>query len=136
MPRLSVYFVRAALIHLLLGFTFGALLLINKGMMISPMIWAFLPLHIEFTFIGWMIQLALGVAFWILPRFSRGPSRGDERWSWAAFTLLNTGILCIALQSLFTWPWISPMGRMFETLALASFVIGNWKRVKPMDISR
>ena len=36
MPRLSVYFVRASLIYLVLGFTFGGLLLANKGVMISP----------------------------------------------------------------------------------------------------
>ena len=42
MPRLSVYLVRASLIYLILGFTLGGLLLANKGVMISPLIWAML----------------------------------------------------------------------------------------------
>jgi hypothetical protein len=133
MPRLSVCFVRASLIYLVLGFTFGGLLLANKGVMISPFIWALLPVHIEFTFIGWMIQLALGIAFWILPRFSKGPLRGNERWSWGTLILLNAGILCIVLQSLFGLQWFSFIGRILEALALTAFVIGNWKRVKPIS---
>jgi hypothetical protein len=134
MPRLSVYFVRASLIYLVLGFTFGGLLLANKGVTLSPFIWALLPAHIEFTFIGWMVQLALGVAFWILPRFSKRPLRGNESWSWSTFILLNAGILCIVLQSLFGLQWFSFIGRILEALALTAFVIGNWKRVRPFSV--
>jgi len=132
MPRLSVYFVRASMIHLVLGFTFGGFLLANKGILLSPMIWALLPIHIEFTFIGWMIQLAIGIAFWILPRFSHNAPRGNEHWSWGTFILLNTGIICIVLQSLLGSQRLSFTGRVFEVLALAAFVIGNWHRVKPL----
>ena len=132
MPRLSVYFVRASLIYLILGFTFGGFLLANKGIVFSPSIWAFLPIHIEFTFIGWMVQLAIGIAFWILPRFSSNTPRGNENWTWGTFILLNLGIICIVLQSLFGAQWFSFIGRVLEVLAFAAFVIGNWKRVKPM----
>ncbi|MBL8103356.1 MAG: hypothetical protein JNM02_12550 [Anaerolineales bacterium] len=132
MPRLSVYFVRASLVYLILGFTFGGFLLANKGIMLSPMIWSFLPIHIEFTFIGWMVQLAIGIAFWILPRFSSNTPRGNENWTWGTFILLNIGIICIVLQSLFNTQPLSFIGRVLEVLAFAAFVIGNWKRVKPI----
>ena len=59
------------------------LLLWNKGVPISPYIWTLLPSHIEFLLIGWTVQLALGVAFWILPRWQT--QRGDVRPAWAAF---------------------------------------------------
>ncbi len=132
MPRLSVFFVRAALIYLLLAFTFGGLLLVNKGIMISARIWALLPLHMEFAFVGWMFQLAMGVAFWILPRFSSSPTpRGNEDWSWAAFILVNIGIAFIVLQVLLEEQWLFLAGRGIELLGLFAFAIGNWKRVKP-----
>jgi len=134
MPRLSVYFVRASLIYLAVGFTFGGLLLANKGVLISPLIWMLLPIHIEFLFVGWLIQLAIGIAFWILPRFSQGASRGDERWSWAAFALINIGILIVVLQSLFGVQWLIFFGRSLEIFGLIAFVIGNWKRVKPIGM--
>jgi hypothetical protein len=134
MPRLSVYFVRASLIYLILGFTLGGLLLANKGVILSPFIWVLLPAHIEFTFIGWMIQLTIGIAFWILPRFSKNPLRGNESWSWGTFILLNAGILCIVLQSLLGVQWLSFVGRILEALALTAFVIGNWRRVRPFSM--
>ncbi len=133
MPRLSVYFIRAALIHALLGFTVGALLLANKGIMFSPAIWSLLPLHIEFAFIGWMVQLAMGVAFWILPRFSSSSPRGNEKLAWAAFVLLNTGIFFVVIQSLFGVNGFALTGRIMELLGLAAFAAGNWKRIKPLE---
>lgn len=132
MPRLSVYFVRASLTYLILTLTFGGLLLANKGITIAPAIWSLLPLHIEFAFVGWMIQLAMGVAFWILPRFSRGTPRGEERLSWLAFIMVNTGILMLVLQTLLGSDWLASAGRISELLGLTAFAIGNWKRIKPM----
>ncbi len=133
MPRLSVYFVRASLIHLLLGFTLGGLMLANKGLMISAMLWTFLPLHIEFAFVGWMIQLAMGVAFWILPRHPKGPPRGDERLSWAALLSINAGILCLMIDYVLQESALPVVGRAAEMLGLVLFVLGNWRRIKPFD---
>lgn len=130
MPRLSVYYIRASLIYLLLGFTFGGLLLANKGVMISPAIWMLLPIHIEFDLVGWLVQLALGVSFWILPRFSKGPPRGDERLSWFAFVFLNIGILSAVSEGMFNAQWLAIAGRGLEALALVLFAVGNWRRIK------
>lgn len=133
MPRLSVYFIRSSLIYALLGFTIGALLLANKGIMFSPTLWSLLPLHIEFTFIGWMAQLAMGVAFWILPRFSRGSPRGNENLAWAAFVLLNTGIILAVIHNLSGANEFALAGKIMELLGLAAFAVGNWKRIKPLE---
>lgn len=132
MPRLSVYYIRASLVYLALGFTFGGLLLANKGVMFLPAIWAFLPIHIEFSFVGWMVQLAMGVAFWILPRFSVQPIRGDERLSWLAFFMMNLGIWFIVLQIATQVEWLTFIGRVLELLGVGLFAVGNWKRIKPL----
>lgn len=132
MPRLSVYFVRASLVYLALGLTVGGLLLANKGVMFLPAIWAWLPAHIEFSFVGWMIQLALGIAFWILPRFPTHPIRGNEQWSWSAFFLLNLGIWFVVLQIAVPVEWLSLAGRVLELLGVGLFAVGNWRRIKPL----
>ena len=132
MPRLSVYFIRASLVYLALGFTVGGLLLANKGMMFLPQIWAFLPVHIEFSFVGWMVQLAMGVAFWILPRFSNHPIRGDERLSWLGFFLMNLGIWLVVMQIVVPVEWLTLAGRAFELLGVGLFAAGNWNRIKPL----
>src|SRR5512135_3224548 len=115
MPRLSTWFVRAALIYLLLGFVLGGLILAQKGLPYYAPVWQLLPLHIEFLISGWMIQLAMGVAFWILPRFSSGDRRGNERLVGASFLLLNVGILLIACQ-----PWFGAAAISGHALELAS----------------
>lgn len=132
MPRLSVWMIRAALLYLGLGFTFGALILFNKGLPYDPLVWRWLPVHIEFLLIGWMVQLALGVAFWILPRHTQGPKRGNERWFWLAAGLFNLGVLAIAggygfgLEGGFLLG-----GRVLELASALLFALNLWPRIKP-----
>jgi hypothetical protein len=60
--------VRAALLNLALGFSFGSLILWQKGAGGMPQAWRLLGAHIELVLVGWMLQFGLGVAYWILPR--------------------------------------------------------------------
>lgn len=132
MPRLSVWMVRSALLHLLLGFTLGALLLAHRGLPLHPAMPRLRPAHAELLLVGWTVQLAMGVAFWILPRFRPGPERGDERPAWAAWALLNLGVLTAALgAALFGSGPAVALGRTAEALAAAAFARHAWPRVKP-----
>ena len=130
MPRLSVWFVRASFIYLLIGLFFGALILAQKGISFYPPIWNLFPLHVEFLLTGWLIQLAMGVAFWIIPRFSRGSPRGPVGLVWLSFALLNAGILAAALQ--FWFPNALLIGRIVEVCAGILFLIGSWRRIKSL----
>ncbi|HXI35189.1 MAG TPA: hypothetical protein VNH63_13990, partial [Gemmatimonadales bacterium] len=74
---MSVWFVRSALVCLVLGFTLGGVMLAAKGTGDTALIPRLLPIHIELLLVGWMLQLAMGVAQWILPRFGvQGVARG------------------------------------------------------------
>ena len=133
MPRLSVWCVRASLIYLLLGFFFGALLLAQKGIPFYTPVWYLFPLHMEFLLVGWLIQLAMGVAFWVIPRFSSGSPRGPVGLVWFSFALINFGILIGILQ--FWFPVVVLIGRIAEVVAGILFVIGSWRRIKPHGVS-
>ena len=89
MPRRSVWLVRASLVHLVLGFTLGAVLLASKAVPLAPGLWALRPLHVELLLFGFVVQLAFGVALWILPRPA---AARPEAWGWAAGGLLNAGV--------------------------------------------
>ena len=133
MPRLSLWFVRASLLYLLAGFALRALLLAEKGISYYPAIWAVFPVHMEFLLVGWLVQFAMGVGFWIFPRFGAGSPRGHEGLVRAGFWLLNGGILVTVLQ-----PWLSfalLAGRTLELAGILAFILGNWKRIKPLAIS-
>ena len=134
MPRLSVWFIRASLIYLLAGFTLGALMLAQKGISYFPLIMIVLPVHMEFLLVGWLVQLAMGVAFWIFPRFGLGNphARGNVKLIWTSFFLLNAGVLIVALEL-----WITPaylIGRALEVGAVIIYAAGLWRRVKPHGV--
>lgn len=131
MPRQSVWFVKASLIYLAVGFTFGGLMLSNKGILISPFLFALLPAHMEFLLMGWLVQLAMGVVFWIAPRFSGTNPRGNVPVIVTAFWLLNIGIGLVSLQPFLSVGWLGLAGRSMEMTAVICFGIGAWKRIKP-----
>lgn len=131
MPRLSIWLIRAALIYLLLGFTFGALILIQKGTNLFPATWQLLPLHIEFLLFGWTLQLIMGTAFWILPRFMQEPKRGNESSMGMAFGLLNVGlVLVVGSVVLSDVSGLFFLGRLAEFAGVGAFVLNIWPRVK------
>jgi hypothetical protein len=134
MPRQTVYFVRAALIQLGIGFTMGALMLANKGISFEPMLWRLLFPHVEVVLIGWTLQLAMGVALWILPRISGARKYGNEGFGWAAFVLLNAGILGVGVGYWFGGDMVlfAAAGRVAELVAGVLFVLQVWSRVKPI----
>lgn len=132
MPRLSRWFIRASLLDLATGLTLGALLLIHKGFPLHAALWRMLPAHFECLLLGWTLQLAMGVAFWILPRFQQGPVRGNEALAWWAFGLLNGGVSLASLSWTLGGPeWLALMGRLLEGAAAFTFVAHAWPRVKP-----
>ena len=134
MPRLTVWYVRLSLLHLVLGATFGALLLIHKGMAWMPWAWSLLAGHIDMVLFGWITLLAMGVAYWILPRF--GVKRKREGAARAALVLMNGGIFLIVLSP---WlplsSWVILVGRALEGGAVVAFAYHAWPRVKPLMVS-
>lgn len=134
MPPLSILFVRASFIYLLIGFAAGAALSLQRGMPFQQAIWKLWSVHVEFLVFGWMVQLAMGVAFWILPRFFAGPPRGNERPMWAAFYLLNLGVCFCGLAPAAGLPlFLSLAGRSCELLSAVCFAVHAWPRVRKSD---
>lgn len=132
MPRLSVWMIRAALLHLAVGFTFGALMLWNKGLPFNGQIVLLISPHIELVLVGWTIQLAMGVAFWILPRFTGVQRYGRVCLAWAAFIFMNTGVLVVIASYWLTQiPGLTFLGRLLEGASVVCFALHLWPRIKP-----
>jgi hypothetical protein len=123
------------LLHLAAGFTVGGLLLFHKGAPILPGLWRLLPSHIELMLIGWTLNLAMGVAYWILPRYKSGRPLGAEGLVWLAYGLLNVGVAAVCLVP---WLTVSPagtsvawLGKTAEALAAVAFAAHALPRIKP-----
>ena len=135
MPHLTIWMVRTSLLHLGMGFTAGMLMLFNKGVPFALPIWSLLPVHIEMVLLGWTMQLAMGVAFWVLPRFSKKPRYGNERIGWLAYALLNGGLSIFVIGALTNGAWLSFLGRALELTSVICFATMIWPRVKALSQS-
>ena len=130
MPGLSRLLIRASLLHLLAGITIGALLLIEKAVGLSPGLWRLTSAHNHILLFGWMVQLVIGVAYWILPRFPEPRVRGKVWPVWAVFVLINGGPLLVGLAPLSgAAALFSVAGRAAEAGAAAAFALHAWPRV-------
>ena len=140
MPRVTAWLVRASLLYLVGGFLLGALLLAAKGMQWGSWIWAFRGVHIEMLLVGWMIQLVMGVAIWIFPRFvlHRAPRRSAVT-AWLAFALLNSGIILVCVGGVGGGGGgggeLLVAGRLVEIGAALSCAVHLWGRVSPAGLS-
>jgi hypothetical protein len=104
-------------------------MLANKGVPFYPALWRLLPAHMELLLVGWTVQLALGVAYWILPRYWQG-GRGDNRGVWLAYFFLNSGVWLVILTGWLSLPpyWLL-LGRLLQAAAVIAFATHIWPRI-------
>ena len=137
MPLQTIWLVRAALLHLLVGTTLGALLLVTKADLgTPPWVARTWPLHGEMMLLGWMVQLAMGVAYWILPKHAQQPVRGRAAPVLAAALLINAGVIAAGLGPALGWADLTVAGRMAELAAVLLFASNAWPRIKEFGRGR
>ena len=132
MPKLSVWLLRASLVHMGLGFLFGALMLLQKGVPLYAWLWQLLNPHIELMTFGWTMQFVMGLAFWILPRFSGEQRYGNEQLGWWSLGLLNSGIVLTATGAWFSLELVTLIGRLLTLAAVLLFIVMIYPRVKAL----
>jgi hypothetical protein len=152
MPTTSRAFVRASIIYLALGSMLGALLLVNRWILIGSAIAVLRISHIEFLVVGWLTQLIMGVAWWLFPTLTVGrrpgdpkpirrgqAQRGSEPIFWMTFVSLNLGVLLRALFGpVYSWTKIATFNTLagisglFLLAAAIGFVLNTWRRVREL----
>ncbi len=130
MPAASIRLIRTAILHLGLGALLGALMLAARGQIVPPEVLTLLPLHREMLLFGWLIQLALGVAWWMFPKFRSGAARGFDLLPQAGWVFLNMGIVLAGIGAV-TSLGLTPPGRILEVLGIVLVVGGLVPRIKP-----
>lgn len=127
MPALARLYVRTALLWLAVGTTLGGIILWNKATPI-PGAWGLLTAHITLVTWGWILQLSLGVAYWILPRF--GVVRPRAYFAVIAYVLLNAALVISVVFSLLPLPWPGVLVAALQLSALAAYALHAWPRVR------
>ena len=124
-----MWLIRASMVHLLSGALLGAAYLSLKAAGWFVFSASHLPVHVEQMLIGWLVQLVIGVAYWILPRRAEQDPVVHTRLMWLVFVLLNGGVLVAALGEDPGLPrGLALGGRIAETLAVVLFASHAWRR--------
>lgn len=127
MTPLARLLVRSALVALVAAALLGAAL--SAGV---PGARRLLPLHQELATVGFLVQLALGVATWMLPRpLGAGHERRDPALGRLAWSLLVAGVVAAGLAGSGALPGACLVaGRLAEAAALVLLALALLPRVR------
>lgn len=138
MPRLTRWFVKAALIYFVAALLIS-ILMQAPGVRTTPAHAVIWPTYLHLFIVGWITQLIFGVALWLFPRYSANRPRGSERLGWWSFGLLNLGLLLRAIGE--QWHLLGGGGgtgaggvlvgaAVLQAGAGWAFVVNTWPRIR------
>lgn len=138
MPALTRVYLKSALLYLVAALSVG-LLTARSAWLPSPWLPAGLtPVYFHLLMVGWVTLLIIGMAHWMFPRYTREQPRGRVWLMWAAFGLLNAGLLLrVVAEPLHglqpgPWPWglLLAVAAVLQWAGGLAFVANVWPRVK------
>lgn len=134
MDRITVTFIRASMVYLVVGTTMGVILVFwPQGLAI------YRTVHAHLNVFGWLSMLVFGVAYHILPRFSGQPLY-SQPLARAHLWLSNVGLIGLILF----WPMaghrpgllanvLLSIFAVVSTLGMYAFVYNMWRTVKGLE---
>lgn len=138
MPRESRLFVKTSVVALVLTFAWGAAMALAEatGHTFAP-VWAIEHAHL--AFIGWLVNLVIGIALWMLPlnreAFPQTQGRYPVWVPYAVYGCLNAGLvvrICsepfVATQSLAAFGL--GLSAALQVVAILLFGIVAWLRTR------
>ena len=141
MPHQSRLFVKAGLLYLVVTFALGGALLLLEAAG-RPLPYIIGVEHAHLGEVGWLVNIVIGIALWMLPlnraRFPATNGRYPSAAVYACFALLNGGLLLRLIAE----PWFQLGGRpplaasalaiaaIAQPAAIALFVLIAWQRVR------
>jgi cbb3-type cytochrome oxidase subunit 1 len=143
MPPLARTFVKAAFVYFVAAFVLGALMALDQWLSFSRWLQATYYSQLHLLVVGWVTQLAIGVAYWIFPRFRKEQDarpRGSDTVTWGVLICLNAGLVLRFLFEPFYLagprPWLAAvvaLSGVLQALAALGFGWLIWGRIRPME---
>ncbi|MCC6802965.1 MAG: cbb3-type cytochrome c oxidase subunit I [Anaerolineae bacterium] len=137
MPLLSRTFIKTGLAYFVVGLMVGVLYLGRDTFRLPSQFGLLYPVYIHLLMVGWVMQLILGVVYWMFPKQSKERPRGSETLGWTVFWLLNVGLILRAISEPLVvvkpeWNlgWVLAASAILQLLAAWGFVANTWGRVK------
>ena len=137
MPPLTRWFLKAALLSLIIAFVARALMALLPLWGSQIVVPALAPVFLHLFMWGWVTQMIFGVVYWMSPKFSREQPHGSETLWQVTFWCFNIGLLFRVigeplhpLRPEALWAWLTIGAAGLQWLAGMIFVINTWGRVK------
>ena len=137
MPRLTRYFIKTAMLYLGAALLLGVLLAARTALDWPSEIAALSPVFFHLFMVGWVAQLIFGMLFWMLPKHSKEKPRGNEKLVWAAYILINIGLMLRligeplnAVQAELRLGWLLGLSALLQLIGGWAFILNAWPRVK------
>ncbi len=137
MPPLTRWMLKTGLVYLVVGLMAGTLYFTNAQWSLWRPLLYLNPVYIHLLVVGWITQLIFGVIYWMFPIISRSNMRGNPHIAWAAYILLNVGLIMRAIAE--PWRIASPntvngwglvVSSLLQVIAAVGFVYISWGRVR------
>ena len=143
MPPIARTFVKASFLYFLAAFLLGALMMLDRWLGFSRWLGAIYMSQLHLLLVGWITQLAIGVAYWIFPRFLKEQDprpRGSGTLAWLVLISLNAGLLLrFAAEPFYLMdaqPWLAALmalSGLLQALGAIGFGWMIWGRIRPME---
>lgn len=137
MPRASRWLVRTALAWLLAGLVLLVLRSLPASGPAAAWLGAAGPAALHALTVGWLTQLAFGVAHWMFPRHPAGPQPRAEGQMMASWACLNGGLVArlvaepgVLLGAGGSWQVVLVAAGVLQLAAAVLFVVNAWPRVR------
>ncbi len=127
MSKISVWFIKSAMIYFLIAVFLGLWMVLFPGGLYTSF---YTPIHVHLNLLGWISMFIYGVAYHILPRFSGRPLYSD-RLAEIHFWTANIGLIGMV----FSWSMFNRMllviFSLIEGLSIILFVYNMFRTVRP-----
>ena len=143
MPRIARSFVRTSFVYLVVAFVLGALMMLDDWLSFSRWLQVVYLSQLHLLVVGWITQLAIGVAYWMFPRFLRAQDsrpRGSDALAWTVFLCLNAGLVLRFLVEPFNLmnpqPWLAALlalSGILQAVAVVVFAWLIWGRIRALE---
>lgn len=137
MPVLTRWYVKTAILYLVVALLLGAVLAGNGLVPLPALLVLAAPAQIHLFVVGWLTQLIFGIAYWMFPKASPERPRGSDAVAILVYVALNLGLVARAVGE--PWQAASPgavpggllvVSGVLQWFGGVGFAVQAWPRVR------
>jgi hypothetical protein len=143
MPPLARTYIKVSFVYFVVAFVLGAMVMLDRWLVFSRWLRLVYVSQLHLLMVGWITQLAIGVAYWMFPRFLKEQDprgRGSDRLAWFVFVTLNAGlVLRLVFEPFYLMgpqSWLAALlalSGVLQAVSAIGFGVLIWGRVRPME---